>query len=230
MYSGSRSSWDVYIKIPLCAPPCGDSSWQNQEEKKVRKEIICVTFFLNHHSSLAAEIVGEVCSEDWRRVERLGKVWPLRSGRRRTSPPASSPGTPSVHWRKERWAKEGNFSMSLLQANDLPVAYLCGQEPYCMIVGDRRALRQAKRNVEQSFPVVGVLEELSKTKVQTQQLHAPPNCRDNSLTYYLLTTSGTSIPLFALILQTQPLPFSSRNCLHSSKEPATFTTNNSKVK
>jgi len=48
-------------------------------------------------------------------------------------------------------------------ANDLPVAYLCGQEPYCMIVGDRRALRQAKRNVEQSFPVVGVLEELNTT-------------------------------------------------------------------
>ena len=55
-----------------------------------------------------------------------------------------------------------NFS---LQANDLPVAYLCGQEPYCMTVGDRRAIRQAKRNVEQSFPVVGVLEELSKTHV-----------------------------------------------------------------
>ena len=56
---------------------------------------------------------------------------------------------------------QGNLS---LQANDLPVAYLCGQEPYCMIVGDRRALRQAKINVEQSFPVVGVLEELSKFK------------------------------------------------------------------
>ena len=33
-----------------------------------------------------------------------------------------------------------------------------------MIIGDQRALRQAKRNVEQSFPVVGVLEELSKFK------------------------------------------------------------------
>ena len=51
--------------------------------------------------------------------------------------------------------------MSLLQANGLSVAYLCGQEPYCMNIGDRRALRQAKRNAEQFFAVVGVLEELS---------------------------------------------------------------------
>ena len=28
--------------------------------------------------------------------------------------------------------------------NDLPVAYLCGQDPYCMITKDRRALRQAE--------------------------------------------------------------------------------------
>ena len=42
-----------------------------------------------------------------------------------------------------------------------------------MIVGDQRALTQAKRNVEQSFPVVGVLEELSKTKLQTQPNHMP---------------------------------------------------------
>ena len=27
--------------------------------------------------------------------------------------------------------------------NDLPVAYLCGQDDYCKIVEDRRALRQA---------------------------------------------------------------------------------------
>ena len=72
-----------------------------------------------------------------------------------------------------------NFS---LQANDLPVAYLCGQEPFCMIVGDQRALTQAKRNVEQSFPVVGVLEELSKTKLQTQP-HAISNCLDLHVTY-----------------------------------------------
>ena len=96
----------------------------------------------------------------------------MRSGRRRTSPPASSRATQSAPWRKERWAKvfinDGNVSISLLQASDLPVAYLCGQEPYCMKIGDRRALRQAKRNVEQSFPVVGVLEELSKIKIQTR--------------------------------------------------------------
>ena len=60
---------------------------------------------------------------------------------------------------------QGHFSISLLQVSDLPVAYLCGQEPYCMIIGDPRALEQAKRNVEQSFPVVGVLEELSEIKI-----------------------------------------------------------------
>ena len=37
-----------------------------------------------------------------------------------------------------------------------------------MKIGDRRALRQAKRNVEQSFPVVGVLEELSKNKFKPE--------------------------------------------------------------
>ena len=73
---------------------------------------------------------------------------------------------------------QGNLS---LQANDLPVAYLCGQEPYCMLIGDQRALRQAKRNVEQSFPVVGVLEELSKTKLQTQP-HAISDCLDLHVT------------------------------------------------
>ena len=61
-----------------------------------------------------------------------------------------------------------NVFIPLLQASDLPVAYLCGQEPYCIKIGDRRALRQAKRNVEQSFPVVGVLEELSKIEIQTR--------------------------------------------------------------
>ena len=45
--------------------------------------------------------------------------------------------------------------------NELPVGFLCGQEPYCMLVGNRRALKQAKRNAERFFPVVGVLEELS---------------------------------------------------------------------
>ena len=63
---------------------------------------------------------------------------------------------------------KGQFTISLLQVSDLPVAYLCGQEPYCMIIGDQRALEQAKRNVEQSFPVVGVLEELSEIKIHDQ--------------------------------------------------------------
>ena len=68
----------------------------------------------------------------------------------------------------QKFDNNGNVSISLRQASDLPVAYLCGQEPYCMKIGDRRALRQAKRNVEQSFPVVGVLEELSKNKFKPE--------------------------------------------------------------
>ena len=82
--------------------------------------------------------------------------------------------------------------MTLLQANDLPIAYLCGQEPYCMIVGDEAALRQAKRNVEQSFPVVGVLEELSKTHVQTQPNHCVPHVTALITHSHItkLTTSG----------------------------------------
>ena len=54
-----------------------------------------------------------------------------------------------------------------------------------MIVGDQRALEQAKRNVEQSFPVVGVLEELSKTKDQNQPNYCmshPHNYVDDSIT------------------------------------------------
>lgn len=47
--------------------------------------------------------------------------------------------------------------------NDLPVAYLCGQEEYCMLVANRKALEQAKRNADLFFPVVGVLEELNTT-------------------------------------------------------------------
>ena len=31
--------------------------------------------------------------------------------------------------------------------NDLPVAYLCGQDDFCKIVEDRRALRQANWNL-----------------------------------------------------------------------------------
>ena len=47
-----------------------------------------------------------------------------------------------------------------------------------MKIGDRRALRQAKRNVEQSFPVVGVLEELSKKKIKPE---TTPKCQPSYL-------------------------------------------------
>jgi len=68
-------------------------------------------------------------------------------------------------------------------ASDLPVAYLCGQEPYCMKIGDRRALRQAKRNVEQSFPVVGVLEELN-TSLAILEYELPSFFKGASHLYY----------------------------------------------
>ena len=40
------------------------------------------------------------------------------------------------------------------------MAYLCGQESFCREVGSREALARAKTNVEQAYPVVGVLEQL----------------------------------------------------------------------
>ena len=73
------------------------------------------------------------------------------------------------------------------QPGDLPIAYLCGQEPFCRIVswlsictpvfkfclkycmlvidsiakvGNRAALALAKKNIEGFYPVVGVLEKL----------------------------------------------------------------------
>ena len=48
----------------------------------------------------------------------------------------------------------------LQKVGDLPVAYLCGQESVCREVGSREALARAKTNVEQAYPVVGVLEQL----------------------------------------------------------------------
>ena len=51
----------------------------------------------------------------------------------------------------------------LLKVGDLPVAYLCGQESFCREVGSRQALARAKTNVEQAYPVVGVIELLDDT-------------------------------------------------------------------
>ena len=49
-----------------------------------------------------------------------------------------------------------------MQENDLPVAYLCGQDPGCRIAGSKEALAKAKANAEESYAVVGVLELLSE--------------------------------------------------------------------
>ena len=55
------------------------------------------------------------------------------------------------------------FVFVLQQVGDLPTAYLCGQESFCREVGSREALARAKRNVEQAYPVVGLLEQLDAT-------------------------------------------------------------------
>ena len=57
------------------------------------------------------------------------------------------------------------FVFFLPKVGDLPVAYLCGQESFCREVGSREALARAKRNVEQAYPVVGVIEQLDATLV-----------------------------------------------------------------
>jgi len=49
------------------------------------------------------------------------------------------------------------------EPGDLPIAYLCGQEPFCRMVGNRAALALAKKNIEEFYPVVGVLEKLDQT-------------------------------------------------------------------
>ena len=46
---------------------------------------------------------------------------------------------------------------------DLAIAYFCGQDPACQIVGDLSALAKAQQNVEQFYPVVGVLEDFHNT-------------------------------------------------------------------
>ena len=51
---------------------------------------------------------------------------------------------------------------SLAQLADNPVAYLCGQDPVCKVIGSQQAVAIAKENVEEFYPVLGVLELLSK--------------------------------------------------------------------
>ena len=62
--------------------------------------------------------------------------------------------------------------LKLLKVGDLPIAYLCGQESFCREVGSREALARAKRNVEQAYPVVGVLEQLD-TSLEVLEARLP---------------------------------------------------------
>lgn len=45
----------------------------------------------------------------------------------------------------------------------LQLPYFCGQEPHCQLLNDPSALEQAKRNIEESYAVVGVLEQMNIT-------------------------------------------------------------------
>jgi len=42
--------------------------------------------------------------------------------------------------------------------------FLCGQEPFCADHGSREALNLAKRNAEEKYHVVGLLERLEETR------------------------------------------------------------------
>ena len=56
---------------------------------------------------------------------------------------------------------DSECSLTPGQAQELPSTYLCGQADHCRLVADRDAINQAKHNVEVSYAVVGVLEELN---------------------------------------------------------------------
>ena len=99
---------------------------------------------------LATGLVGEPTEEEWRRKDLSACIL------------AADP---------ECLPKRGKVLMGqmicmyffLQKVGDLPIAYLCGQESFCREVGSREALARAKRNVEQAYPVVGVLEQLDAT-------------------------------------------------------------------
>ena len=46
---------------------------------------------------------------------------------------------------------------------DSQIPYFCGDSEECLILGSRKALEQAKRNIEANFVMVGILEDLSMT-------------------------------------------------------------------
>jgi len=55
-----------------------------------------------------------------------------------------------------------DISTCVLSA-DPECAHTWGEEPFCRMVGNRAALALAKKNIEEFYPVVGVLEKLDQT-------------------------------------------------------------------
>jgi hypothetical protein len=66
---------------------------------------------------------------------------------------------------------------------DQPVAYFCGQDPFCTLVGSQAALNQARAVVEAHYAVVGVMEQLDRTLAVLEH-RLPRFFRGASMTYY----------------------------------------------
>jgi len=64
----------------------------------------------------------------------------------------------------EECAYNGNLTRMLkFFRMDSQIPYFCGDSKECLILGSRRALEQAKKNIETNFVMVGILENLSMT-------------------------------------------------------------------
>ena len=50
------------------------------------------------------------------------------------------------------------------------MAYLCGQDPVCKVIGSQEAVAIAKENVEHFDPVLGVLELLSEWRLYMSEI------------------------------------------------------------
>ena len=57
---------------------------------------------------------------------------------------------------------------------DSQIPYFCGDTEECRTLGSRQALETAKANIESTFVVVGVLEELDMTHKVRTCLYMPP--------------------------------------------------------
>ncbi|KAK7065483.1 hypothetical protein SK128_007193 [Halocaridina rubra] len=74
---------------------------------------------------------------------------------------------------------------------EMQLTYMCGQESFCKILGDKKALIQAKKNVEESFAVVGILENLPLT-FKVLELYIPRYFRGITSTVYGQGIKGSS--------------------------------------